>query len=687
MPDEPRSAPSPYSGEVAAGLPRSTRGDIPGLPAPPAIGGLDWPRAIAAVRRFRWLVVAVTGVGLVAGILAASAIETEYRAETTIAVRAEAADAITGPIRPSALIESADWGETLSSYGVLEDVAGDSSLAETGLSTGDLAERFESDVDRDAGLVRLSYRASDAERTAGFLNAAAQRFIELELELKREMQRQVAANLTERINFASEHLEASGAALAETRRVVRESRSERAVQEALARDVERDTAVASFLERRVEAEQLSRDRETLEPLLESAADSGLQVEAVELIASARAARELLSALEDLYAKRTELRVLLSRYDEAHPRVAQLRGELAVLEDREVPRLTWVMFRMVRTQESDLYEELTAAPAELKATPRRIIEEARLERHIEGVVGYSQELRERRQQAEVAAESAGPALRVVEPAAIPGWPVSRTRQINFVLLALLGCLCIGAAGAVVLDRIDPLVHDPLHVGRELGVAVLGTVPKLPLRNRELRSLAVEQVVDSFGLIRENLSYQHGQDGSLLMAVNSFAPQDGKTLVVCNLALAFAHMGRQTVVVDAAGRRSTLHSRLDCKRGPGLTDYLAGQASWEEVLQLTKYDSVDLVARGNRSAAGLKPIPSASMSGLLSLLRTIYDVVLIEGLPLSYGRGALALGRLAGNMLLVLRADATDLSTLETKLDLIEPMQIRVVGAVLNRSQPH
>jgi Mrp family chromosome partitioning ATPase/uncharacterized protein involved in exopolysaccharide biosynthesis len=642
---------------------------------------------MAAVRRFRWLVAGVTVVGLAAGILAASTIESEYWAETTIAVQASAADANPGSIRVSALLESTEWGQTLADYGVLEEVASDSGLAESGRTPTELAERFVAEVDREAGRVRLSYRAGDAERAAGFLNAVAQRFVELELELKREMQREVAANLSERIRFASEHLDQSEAALTETRRIVRESPSERAAQGALRRDVERDTAVASFFDRRVDLEQVTRDRETLDALLQSAADSGLQTAAVELIATAREASELLSALEDLYAKRTELRVLLSRYREAHPRVAPLRSELAVLEDREVPRLTWVLFRLLRTRESDLYEELTAAPAELRATPRRVIEEARLERHIENVARYSQALSDRRQRAETAAESAEPALRVVEPAAIPAWPASRTRQINLILLSLLGCLCIGAAGAVVLDRIDPLVHDPLHVGRELGVAVLGTVPRLPLRSREQRSLAVEQMVDAFGMIRENLAYQHGKDGSLLLAVNSFAPQDGKTLVVCNLALAFAHLGRQTVVVDAAGRRSTLHSRLDGKRGPGLTDYLAGQASWEEILQLTRYDSVDLIARGNRSAAGLRPIPSASMSGLLSLLSTIYDVVLIEGLPLSYGGGALALGRLAGNMLLVLRADATDLNTLETKLDVIEPMQIRVVGAVLNRAQPH
>lgn len=687
MPDEPRSTPSPYASGVRDAPPRSAADDIPGLASPPAIAGLDWPRALAAVRRFRWLVAALTLAGAAAGIIASATIETEYRAETTIAADTTTEEPTAGPLRATALLDSADWGRTLAVYGVLDEVAGGAAGSEAGTGADDLAARFDAEVDRDAGRVRLSYRDGDAGRAAGVLNDAARRLVELELELKREMRQAVVADLTRRIRFASDELERSGAQLAEARRIIRESPADRAAQDELQRQIEADTAVANFFDRRVTAEQVTRDREALDGILQSAAESGLQVDAVELIAGTRDAAELLAVLEDLDARRAERGVLLVRYDDRHPRVRQLRSELGVLEDREAPRLTWVLFRMLRARESEMYEELTAAPAELKTVPRRIVEKERIERHIAAVVRYSQTLRERRQAAEAAADDVAPALRVVEVAEVPGWPVSRTRQINLILLSVLGCLCIGAAGAVVLDRLDPLVHDPLHVGRELGVAILGTVPRLPLRDRQLRSFAVEQVVDAFGLIRENLSYQHGQDGSLLVAVNSFAPQDGKTLVVCNLALAFAHLGRQTVVVDAAGRRSTLHDRLDCKRGPGLTDYLAGQATWEEILQLTKYDSVDLVARGSRSAAGLRPIPSASMSGLLSLLRTIYDVVLVEGLPLSYGQGALALGRLAGNMLLVLRADATDLSVLEAKLDLIEPMQIRVVGAVLNRVPAH
>jgi hypothetical protein len=319
----------------------------------------------------------------------------------------------------------------------------------------------------------------------------------------------------------------------------------------------------------------------LDALLEASRDSGLEVAPVQVIAWARGSSELTAALEDMFAKQAELRVLRNHYTDEHPRVQQLVDELAVLERPEVPRLTWVLFRMLRARESEMFEQLAAAAAELRATPRRVIEEARLERQVQVFEDFSAELQRRYVEAMSAADSSSSALSVVELAVVPRWPVSRTRKINLILLAFVGCLAIGAAGAVVLDRLDPLLHDPAQVARELGVGVLGTVPRLELRNRNLRGMAVEQVVDAFSTIRPNLCAAYAKHGSILVAVSSFAPRDGKTLVVCNLALAFAHMGRQTVVVDAAGRRSTLHKRLDCEHGPGLTEYLAGEASWEEV----------------------------------------------------------------------------------------------------------
>jgi capsular exopolysaccharide synthesis family protein len=647
---------------------------------------MDWPRYFAAVLRYRWLVAALTAIGTFAGILASSLIPTEYQARATVAVdTAGEAALVSGPIRASALLEPEAWVSGLASYGIIQGILVDSAVTGPGLSAEELASNFEADVDAGDSVVRLTLADEDPERVAAVLNEATSRFIDLALELKIENQRELAEDLARRRAYATEALRQTEAVLVESRRVIQASPAELAARRTLRLEAAQDTAVASFYNRRVELEQVTRDRETLDALLEASRDSGLEVAPVQVIAWARGSSELTAALEDMFAKQAELRALRNHYTDEHPRVQQLVDELAVLERPEVPRLTWVLFRMLRARESEMFEQLAAAAAELRATPRRVIEEARLERQVQVFEDFSAELQRRYVEAMSAADSSSSALSVVELAVVPRWPVSRTRKINLILLAFVGCLAIGAAGAVVLDRLDPLLHDPAQVARELGVGVLGTVPRLELRNRELRGMAVEQVVEAFSIIRPNLCAAYAKHGSILVAVSSFAPRDGKTLVVCNLALAFAHMGRQTVVVDAAGRRSTLHKRLDCKHGPGLTEYLAGEASWEEVIQLTKFDSVDLIARGARSPAGLKPLPASSMSGLLGLLRTIYDVVLVEGLPLSYGRDALALGRLAGDVLLVLRADATDLGMLEARLELIEPMPIRLVGAVLNRAR--
>jgi tyrosine-protein kinase Etk/Wzc len=637
------------------------------------------------VVRYRYLVGALTAIGTFAGIMASSMIPTEYQARTALAVDTAAEAAIvSGPIRSSALLEPEAWTSGLVSYGIIQGILGDSAVTGPRGSVEDLASRFEADVDAEQSFVRLTLADENPERASTVLNAAAGRFIDLALELKIENRRELAEDLAQRRAYATESLTLTEAALVESRRVIQASPRERAARRTLRLEAARDTAVASFFDRRVELEQVTRDRETLEALLEASRDSSLVVEPVQVIASARGSSELTAALEDMYAKRAELRVLRNHYTDEHPRVQQLADELAVLEEPEVPRLTWVLFRMLKTRESEMFEELTAAPAELKATPRLVIEEARLERQVQVLEDFSATLQRRYVEAVAAADSSSSDLSIIEPAVVPSWPISRTRKINLILLAFVGCLAIGAAGAVVLDRLDPLLHEPAQVARELGINVLGSVPRLELSNRNLRSVAVEQVVEAFSTIRPNLAAAYAKQGSILIAVSSFAPRDGKSMVVCNLALQFAHMGRQTVVVDAAGRRSTLHKRLACRRGPGLTEYLAGEASWEEVIQLTKYDSVDLIASGARSPAGLKHLPASSMSGLLGVLRTIYDVVLVEGLPLSYGRGALALGRLAGDVLLVLRADTTDLNMLEARLDLIEPMQIRLVGAVLNRA---
>jgi Mrp family chromosome partitioning ATPase len=72
----------------------------------------------------------------------------------------------------------------------------------------------------------------------------------------------------------------------------------------------------------------------------------------------------------------------------------------------------------------------------------------------------------------------------------------------------------------------------------------------------------------------------------------------------------------------------------------------------------------------------------MAQLMATLRSSYDVILVDSPPLGAGVDPFVLGTLTGHMMLVLRTGVTDREYTEAKLDMLDRLPVRVLGAVLN-----
>jgi capsular exopolysaccharide synthesis family protein len=138
----------------------------------------------------------------------------------------------------------------------------------------------------------------------------------------------------------------------------------------------------------------------------------------------------------------------------------------------------------------------------------------------------------------------------------------------------------------------------------------------------------------------------------------------------------------LLVDADLRRGALHRALNLRRQPGLTDFLIGDVSRAPVLQTTSYPCLDFLASGTRRRDAPELLGSAAMADLVTNLRSTYDVIVLDTAPLGAGVDALALARLAGNLLMVLRLGRTDRVLAEAKLELLRRLPLRLLGAVLN-----
>jgi capsular exopolysaccharide synthesis family protein len=97
---------------------------MPGLADPET--GIDWPRVLGAVMRFKWLILSVTLLGTAVGAAATRFLRPEYLGRTTIwideADRRDPNRGPSGPIRPSHLLDSQAWVDLLRSYVVLDQV-------------------------------------------------------------------------------------------------------------------------------------------------------------------------------------------------------------------------------------------------------------------------------------------------------------------------------------------------------------------------------------------------------------------------------------------------------------------------------------------------------------------------------------------------------------------------------------
>ncbi len=166
-----------------------------------------------------------------------------------------------------------------------------------------------------------------------------------------------------------------------------------------------------------------------------------------------------------------------------------------------------------------------------------------------------------------------------------------------------------------------------------------------------------LAESFRALRSNLNYFTGNKEHQVFMVTSSIPGEGKSFTTLNLATVFALAGKRTVILGADLRKPKLAEDLKLTNAVGLSQYLSGMASLEEVVQTSGIENLSLIAGGpmppNPSELLLRP----AMSKLISELRERFDFVVIDTPPLSFVADAFVLSTYADHTLYVIRQDFT------------------------------
>jgi capsular exopolysaccharide synthesis family protein len=547
-----------------------------------------------------------------------------------------------------------------------------------------LSDQLITRMDREGNFLELSLGGTEPDRIATILNALMERYVALAAELKRARLDETLVILEGQLRSVEVELENSERELEEFRVRTISLPSDR-VPIVAGLSVTRDPVFDNFFDMRIEVEQIRRDRARLTTALRGSGDDGqVRIEALEVISAAAQSSELRSILDELVELRSQLRVLSDRYRDDYAPIQDLVMQIETIESVAIPRVVEGILAELDAQERDMQARIGAASADLEAIPPRTIEEGRLERHVEITGSLYNDLRSRVETARLAAASSIPDVRILDRAEVPRQPTGDVRLMVAAAL-VLGFLGIAFGGAIVLDRTDARFRYAGDVSREIGLDILGSIPRIESNGGKSAVLNAAQALEAFRELRIHTGFAYGSAGPITLTISSPAAGEGKSLIASNLAVSFAEVGRRTLMIDGDTRRGDVHRLLGREQSPGLIDYLK-ERSGQEIIQRTDHDNLDFIASGSRGLSTPELLASSRMAHFMGTLKRSYDVIIVDAPPLAAGGDALILSTLTGHLAVVIRTGSTEKQLAQIKLDQLARLPIRILGAILNDVDP-
>ncbi len=527
--------------------------------------------------------------------------------------------------------------------------------------------------------LRIALTGTDPQRTTRTLNAWAEQFVASSIDLKKRHLLQFKQILADQLAVSEQQLHAAESDL----EAFRVSTITLPSTAAPAAPTTPSPVTSGYFQQKATLDDIRSDRLALERILADANGGPINPQSFLMLPSIlNNTPQLRTAIEELSSRQAALRTEQQYLTDANPRIKQLVEAVRVLEQETIPRITLSVLASLRAREPELNTRISEESRELRAIPSRTTEEMRLVRRLAASENLYNTLKARYEEVSLSDAETAPDLSVLDLAVAPIFPTSNDAP-RLLLMAILASLGLAVAIALLHDRMDRRFRYPEQATHELGLTIAGTVPNFKANRKgvfgiETMSLAVE----SFRSLRLALTYDFPSDAPIVLGVSSPAAGDGKSLVSSNLALAFASAGSRTLLIDGDVRRGSLHATFDVPPTPGLVEHLHGLAGIDAILHSTSTPNLSVIARGARRNRSPELLVSEIMSRLILEMREKFDVIIIDSPPLVAGMDAYALGAAAGSMLIVLRPAVTDRKLAAAKLEVLDRLPIRVVGAVVN-----
>jgi succinoglycan biosynthesis transport protein ExoP len=425
--------------------------------------------------------------------------------------------------------------------------------------------------------------------------------------------------------------------------------------------------------------------------------------------------------QELVAQQSKVSAMGKIYLSGHPEMQAETAKLEELRKRlnaEVKRVQDSVkadYKAASRTEHLLQESFAAQKRHMASFQDNLSNYQILQRDAQTSEQLYQALLSRVKEVNISSNMVASNVSVIDPPTLPISPFSPRKLRNMALAIVLG-LILGVVLALLVDTLDDTIKSTEDLEKHCNLPLLGTLPSLN-NNRKITQALKKQGFLGWRILPwfqprdqdmpevgnlDLVVYKHPHDPmtealrhletSIMLSVSgrppaaimvtSPNPSEGKSMVASNLAQALASQGRATVFIDCDLRKPRVHKIFDFKAQPGLTNYLTGSATREEILRETVISNLAVIPAGPQSPTPSNLLNSEIYKDLLIQLRQQFDHIIIDTPPVLGFSDARIISVLVDGALLVTRYNSTHKTAARLAIQLLCQVNAPLMGGVLN-----
>ena len=359
----------------------------------------------------------------------------------------------------------------------------------------------------------------------------------------------------------------------------------------------------------------------------------------------------------------------------NPNIQKVRGD--IIEALNSVRQSYVIARESIVKRNG---EIQGQLSEIPSKGQQLAERNRQQKIKEELYLF---LLQKREETAIASASTVSDSKVVEPALPGGSPISPNARSVYMVAFILGLVVPG--GIIGLkEYLNDKVHGRVDIERITDAPFMGEIG----HSEDAMALVVKHnsrrfISEQFRIIRTNLQFVLSKSEKPVVLVTSSFSGEGKSFVSTNIGAVMALTGKRTVIMELDIRKPKVLTNLDLKRQKGITNYIIGNASVDEIIMpVPNVENLFVISCGPVPPNPAEMLLDPKLKQLFEEVKRKFDIVIVDTAPVGLVSDAMVIGRHADCTLYILRQGYTYKSQVRLIDELYTQKKLPRLSVLLN-----